>query len=69
MLVLSRKKDERIFITLGEQTVAVRILHVDGNKVRLGVEAPDDVAIHREEIYHRRAEFTAEPKASVTGRS
>lgn len=47
MLVLSRMKDEEIVIG-GE--ITVRVLEVRGNKVRLGIEAPDDVSINRKEI-------------------
>ena len=48
MLVLTRKLGE--IIRVGE-TVTVRILEVRGNQVRLGVEAPTDVRIYREEVY------------------
>jgi len=48
MLVLTRKLGE--IIRVGE-TVTVRILEVRGNQVRLGVEAPADVRIYREEVY------------------
>ena len=48
MLVLSRKQDQRVvFPNLG---VAVEILRVEGNRVRVGVEAPDDVRILRGEL-------------------
>ena len=48
MLVLTRKLGE--VIRVGE-TVTVRVLEVKGNQVRLGVDAPADVRIYREEIY------------------
>jgi carbon storage regulator len=48
MLVLTRKLGE--VIRVGD-TVTVRILEVKGNQVRLGVEAPADVRIYREEVY------------------
>jgi carbon storage regulator len=51
MLVLSRKTGERIMI--GENIV-LTVLGVCGNKVRLGVEAPRDLSIYREEIHRRR---------------
>jgi len=47
MLVLSRKRDERILI--GDKIV-VTIVDIRGDKVRIGIEAPPDVAVHREEI-------------------
>ena len=48
MLVLTRKLGE--VIRVGD-TVTVRILEVKGNQVRLGVEAPTEVRIYREEVY------------------
>jgi carbon storage regulator len=48
MLVLTRKLGE--VIRVGD-SVTVRILEVKGNQVRLGVEAPADVRIYREEVY------------------
>jgi carbon storage regulator CsrA len=52
MLVLSRRPDEAIVLhTLG---VRVRVLRVEGNIVRLGIEAPDDVRIRREELADKK---------------
>ena len=53
MLVLSRKKDEELVVTIGAQTVVVRVLSVVGDRVRLGITAPRDVAVHREEVARR----------------
>lgn len=50
MLILTRKKDEAIKI--GDE-VTVTVLAVRGNQVRLGINAPKDVSVHREEIYNR----------------
>lgn len=50
MLVLTRNTGEKIMI--GDD-VEVTVLSVTGNQVRLGVEAPKDVPVHREEIYQR----------------
>jgi carbon storage regulator len=50
MLILTRRTGERLMI--GDE-IAVTILGVKGNQVRIGVHAPDDIAIHREEIYER----------------
>jgi len=47
MLVLSRKRDEAIEI--GEN-VRLFVLEIRGDKVRLGIEAPEDVIIHRAEV-------------------
>ncbi len=48
MLVLSRKKNERIVI--GENIV-ITIVEVRGDRVRLGIEAPQEVPIHRSEVH------------------
>lgn len=48
MLVLSRKKDQRIVIAGG---IVLTILEIRGDKVRVGIEAPKHVDIHREEVW------------------
>jgi carbon storage regulator len=48
MLVLSRKKNELIRI---DDNITITVLEIRGDKVRLGIEAPKDVAVNREEIY------------------
>jgi len=48
MLVLSRKKDEKIVIG---DSITLMVIEIRGDKVRLGIEAPRDVTVHREEIY------------------
>ncbi len=50
MLILTRRVGETLMI--GDD-VAVTVLGVKGNQVRIGVKAPRDVAVHREEIYER----------------
>ena len=50
MLILTRKIGERLVI--GDDVV-VSVLGCRGNQVRLGIEAPRDVSVHREEIYER----------------
>lgn len=47
MLVLSRHVNERIIIGDG---IAVVVVDIRGDKVRLGIEAPRDVSVHREEV-------------------
>mgnify|MGYP001304163796 CR=1 FL=1 len=48
MLVLSRKRNERIVI---DGNIVVTIVDIRGDKVRLGIEAPKDVSIHRNEVF------------------
>ena len=50
MLILTRRVDERIFI--GDD-ITLCVLDIEGNRVRLGLEAPRDVAILREEVQQR----------------
>lgn len=48
MLVLARKRDE--VIVVGD-TVRIMVVSIQGDKVRLGVDAPKHVSVHRQEVY------------------
>ena len=50
MLILTRKVDEKLLI--GDD-ITISVLEIRGNQVKIGVDAPKDVAIYREEIYHK----------------
>jgi len=50
MLVLSRKPGESVHI--GDE-VKVTVLSISGKQVRIGIEAPAEIAVHREEIYNK----------------
>ena len=54
MLVLSRKVGEKVVI---DGCITVQIIAIEGNKVRIGISAPPDVRVDREEIHHARKEF------------
>lgn len=64
MLVLSRKREERIMIA---DNIVITVLDIRGDKVRLGIEAPAEVPVHRREVYeaiqrqkYREAEGSAD---------
>lgn len=48
MIVLSRKKDESIVIN---NNITIVVIQIRGDKVRLGVEAPKELPVHRREVY------------------
>ena len=61
MLVLSRKKEEKLVI--GDH-ITIMVIDIRGDKVRLGIDAPRDVAVHRQEVYEailREADHETKP--------
>jgi carbon storage regulator len=52
MLILTRRVGEKLIIG-NDGGVTVTVLDVTGNQARIGIDAPKDVAVHREEIYQR----------------
>lgn len=71
MLVLTRKVGERIHIGEG---IVVTVVRIQNDKVRVGIEAPAQVAIHREEVYRRvhalpTTTVSASGSAAAEGRS
>ena len=50
MLILARKPGESIAVGDG---IKIRVLEIKGGQVKIGIEAPSDIAVHREEIYLR----------------
>ena len=69
MLVLSRKRNESIVI---DDNIVITVVEVRGDKVRLGIEAPREVPIHRSEVYEairleqQQAEGSDADAATVT---
>ena len=49
MLVLTRQRGEKIVV---DGNIIITIIEVRGDRVRIGIEAPRDVSVHREEIYN-----------------
>ncbi len=62
MLVLSRKKNESIVIN---NDITITIVEIRGDKVRLGIAAPKDVAVHRQEVWEAIHGATAPVTAVV----
>ena len=61
MLVLSRKVGESVII---DGRIMVKIVRVDGEAVRIGIEAPSEVPIHRQEIYEEIQRTNQEARTS-----
>lgn len=69
MLVLSRKKNESIIIN---SDIVITVIEIRGDKVRLGIVAPKDVPVHREEVYEAIHGAKAQPavvKADIEPRT
>lgn len=63
MLVLSRKKNESIVV---DETIVITVLEIRGDKVRLGIEAPKSVPIHRSEVFAAIQSQQAAAESAVT---
>ncbi|MGL4595640.1 MAG: carbon storage regulator CsrA [Thermoguttaceae bacterium] len=66
MLVLSRKKNESVVI---DGAITIVVVEIRGDKVRLGIDAPKDVPVHRKEIYDaiKRSEQANEVSEDIFG--
>ena len=62
MLVLSRQRDESIII---DGKIVITVIYMRGDRVRLGIEAPTDVPVHRQEVYEAIQRQNALNKASL----
>ena len=62
MLVLSRRTNEKLII--GDGLIEIVIVEIRGDKVRLGIAAPKDIAVHREELHKRKQIEGQEPEAA-----
>jgi carbon storage regulator len=67
MLVLSRQRDESIIIG---DNIVITVVDIRGDKVRLGIDAPKEVPVHRQEVYdaiqreNQRSQESAEAEAA-----
>lgn len=62
MLILTRRTDEALKIG---DNVTITVLEIRGNQVRLGVDAPREIAVHRQEIYERINEAKKDTEKSA----
>lgn len=60
MLVLSRRLGETLIIG---DSIKITVLGISGNQVRIGIDAPKDISVHREEIYRRIQQENEKPPA------
>ncbi len=62
MLVLSRRLEECLII--GDD-IKIKVLGISGNQIRIGIDAPKEVSVHREEVYQRiKAELLKQAEAA-----
>lgn len=60
MLVLSRKRDEKILLKVnGGEEIELTVVRIDNNKVRLGIEASENITILRSELMDRNAKVAS----------
>ncbi len=70
MLVLSRQRDESIIIG---DNIVITVVDIRGDKVRLGIDAPTEIPVHRQEVYEaiqrENAADGQQPKTGISGQT
>ncbi len=61
MIVISRKKNESLVIN---NDIIITVIEIRGDKVRLGVQSPKEVPVHRQEVYDAIKRYSEQPQAS-----
>lgn len=69
MIVFARKTDEGIVICFGGEEIIVTVVSIRGDKVRLGIEAPIEVPVHRGEVQQLLSQNWRDEEALHTGKS
>lgn len=64
MLILTRRIGESIIIGDGENKVVITVVSIKGAQAKVGIQAPKDIAVHREEIYEKIKEQTTSGEKS-----
>ncbi len=65
MLILTRKVGESI--TIGDGSISVSVMEIKGRQVRLGIDAPADLPIHRQEIFQKIKEANEQALSAEAG--
>jgi len=53
MLILNRKSEEEIYIETPEDRITLKVIGIDGKAVKIGIDAPKEITIYREELYRQ----------------
>ena len=61
MLVLSRKVGQCVIVSFNGETVTIELMQISGSRVRIGVDAAPQVAVHRKEIWDKLIAERSEP--------
>lgn len=68
MLVLSRRVNEKVVLTIGDEKVVVCVVSIESQKVKLGFEANRNVTVDREEIHVQKAKVSQSNGSDAMGK-